>query len=153
MGSQLMLDNGAFTHWTKGRTPDWPRFYDWAAFWLDSTPGTWAVIPDVIAGTAEANDALIAQWPHGDRGAPVWHMHEPISRLLRLCERWPRVCVGSSGAYAVVGTPRWHMRMVRAWNAIGEGAPPRLHMMRAVRLSRPPFCSLGTKCAPANSPS
>jgi hypothetical protein len=139
MGAVLMLDNGAFTHWTKGRRADWPRFYAWAETWLAANPENWAVVPDVITGTAEDNDALIAQWPHGDRGAPVWHMHEPIARLLRLCERWPRVCVGSSGSYAVVGTPRWHTRMVQAWNAIGEGTPPRLHMMRGLSLSGGPY--------------
>jgi hypothetical protein len=33
-----------------------------------------AVIPDVIGGTSEENDALIAEWPHGKVvGAPVWH--------------------------------------------------------------------------------
>ena len=69
----------------------------------------------------------------------MWHMHEPISRLLRLCGQWSRVCVGSSGAYAVVGTLRWHIRMVQAWNALGEGIPPRLHMMRGLSLAGGPY--------------
>jgi hypothetical protein len=99
IGQSVMLDNGAFSVWRRGHHADWPAYYAWSDIWLDH-PTTWAVIPDVIDGDADQQDALIAQWPHGDRGAPVWHMHEPIDRLVSLIDGWPLVCVGSSGAYA-----------------------------------------------------
>lgn len=139
-----MLDNGAFSHWTSGRTTDWPAYYEWVEPWLDFKT-TWAVIPDEIGGDAASNDALLAQWPFGDRGAPVWHMHEPLSRLVRLCGGWRRVCIGSSAEYAQVGTERWHRRMAEAMNLLcGDGPPPAwLHMLRGLGLcgSAYPFAS------------
>jgi hypothetical protein len=81
IGQSIMLDIGAFSLWTAGTPTDWPGYYAWCEHWL-AYPTTWAVIPDVIESSADENDALIRQWPPGDRGAPVWHMHEPIHRLL-----------------------------------------------------------------------
>lgn len=133
IGQSVMLDNGAFTAWTKKRAVDWNGFYEWSAPWLDCQT-TWAAIPDVIDGDEGANDELIAQWPHGTRGAPVWHMHEDIRRLIRLAHKWPRVCIGSSGCYRTVGSEVWFSRMVEAMNALcGNGPPPCwLHMMRGM---------------------
>jgi hypothetical protein len=145
IGQSVMLDNGAFSAWTKGRQVDRRGYYDWAARWLEYRT-TWAVIPDRIDGEVADNDALITEWPHGDRGAPVWHMHEPVSRFVRLCNEWPRVCVGSSGGYRQVGTELWHQRMREAMNAVCKnGAPPTwLHMLRGMALSGSayPFASV-----------
>lgn len=142
LGQSVMLDNGAFSFWRgKGRkVADWPRYYAWAERWLEY-PTTWAVIPDVIDGDAAANDALIDQWPHGLRGAPVWHLHEPISRLLQLADRWPKVCIGSSGEYSRVGTAAWHGRMEVAMDALcGNGpVPVWLHMLRGMGQSDGPY--------------
>lgn len=143
-GQAVMLDNGAFSAWRRGHRPDWPAYYRWCEPWLDY-PTTWAVIPDVIDGDEEANDALVREWPYGDAGAPVWHMHEPIYRLLNLAHRWPRVCIGSSGQYATLGTPAWHRRMEAAFNALcGNGpVPVWVHMLRGLNLcgSAYPFAS------------
>lgn len=145
IGQSVMLDNGAFSAWRVGRPVNWPAYYAWAEPWLDYRT-TWAVIPDVIDGDEAANDRLILQWPHGDRGAPVWHMHESIGRLLRLAGLWSRVCIGSSGAYRVVGDARWHTRMTEAMNALcGDGPPPVwLHMLRGMAMSGShyPFASV-----------
>jgi hypothetical protein len=151
IGQSNMLDNGAFSAWMEAmRTGkklnlDWKAFYAWAEKWL-AYRTTWAVIPDVIMGTAEENDALIAQWPHGQRGAPVWHMHEPIDRLKRLCDEWERVCIGSSAQYKVVGADNWHHRMTEAMNAICKTGrvPNWLHMLRGMNASRwgYPFASV-----------
>lgn len=136
IASGVMLDNGAFSAWTRGRLADWQAYYRWAERWLDRAT-TWAVIPDVIGGDDADNDALVGQWPHGQRGTPVWHMHESIARLLRLAERWPRVAVGSSERYRVVGSSAWHNRMVEAMNALcGDGPPPcALHMLRGMQMA------------------
>lgn len=145
IGQSVMLDNGAFTFWRSERKPDWPGFYDWCEPWLDY-PTTWAVIPDVIDGSAQDNDALIRDWPFGEAGAPVWHLHEPVDRLLTLADVWPRVCIGSSGAYAVVGSTTWHHRMDDAMNQLcGNGpAPVWLHMLRGMSLAGTeyPFASV-----------
>lgn len=140
IGQSVMLDNGAFSLWRASKSTDWPGYYAWCERWLDHRT-TWAVIPDVIDGGAEANDALIEQWPHGRRGAPVWHLDEPISRLLALAARWDRVCLGSAGAYAAVGSLRWHERMARAMDALcGNGPPPVwLHMLRGMALAGSPY--------------
>jgi len=136
IGQSVMLDNGAFSLWRAGKATNWPGYYAWAEEWL-SCATTWAVIPDVIDGTAEDNDALIAQWPHGIRGAPVWHMHEPIARFADLCQSWPRVCIGSSAQYSVVGSTHWHERITQAFNAIADsrGRVPWVHMLRGMSMS------------------
>jgi hypothetical protein len=149
IGQSVMLDNGAFSFWRKNRPTDWGGFAEWARPWLDYQT-TWAVMPDVINGTAEENDELIV-WLYAhakdvwERSAPVWHMHEPIERFQRLCHGYQRVCVGSSGQFAVVGDDRWHRRMEQAMNAVcGNGpAPVWLHMLRGLALagSDYPFAS------------
>lgn len=145
IGQSVMLDNGAFSAWTAGRPTDWDGYYLWAEEWL-AYPTTWAVIPDVIGGGEEENDALLLEWPHGDRGAPVWHLDEPIERLLRLATVWPRICIGSTAEYRVVGSERWHRRMVETMNALCPGGrvPVWLHMLRGMAMagSHYPFASV-----------
>lgn len=145
IGQGVMLDNGAFTAWTQGKPTNWPRYYEWTDRWLDY-PTTWAVIPDEIDAGPEAQDALIAQWPHGNRGAPVWHMDEPIDRLLRLLDEWDRVCIGSTAEYAKLLTPRWERRMDDAWEEICKRHKrvPNVHMLRGMQMARQrwPFASV-----------
>ncbi|HBE9179204.1 TPA: hypothetical protein KNH08_002080 [Serratia fonticola] len=94
------LDNGAFSFWTKRRVVNWHEYYAFVAQWRNHHRFAFAVIPDVIGGSSEENDALIAEWPHGKFfGAPVWHMNEPAERFIQLCHEWPRVCIGSMGEY------------------------------------------------------
>ena len=136
IGQSVMLDNGAFSFWRDKRRPfpGWSAYYAWAEPWLDHWT-TWAVIPDVIDGTEPDNDHLIAQWPFGTRGAPVWHLHESLDRLARLVFEWPLVCLGSSGAYATPGTFLWRRRMAEAMHvACDERGRPRtrLHMLRGL---------------------
>lgn len=150
IGQLTMLDNGAFSHWTRGgkMNDEWIRGYvEWAEPWLDYKT-CWAVIPDVIGGTAEDNDLLIAKWPRSlfAQSAPVWHMHEDLSRLQRLAHSWPRVCIGSSEAYRNVGSDAWTRRMDAAFNAIcgGGSVPTWVHMLRGMKLagSHYPFASV-----------
>lgn len=141
IGEGVMLDNGAFTAWRQGRAPDWAGFVDWARPWLEHRTD-WGVMPDVIDGTAEDNDWLITWLFKHDRDvyrrcAPVWHMHEPVDRLKRLVAGHERVCIGSSGQFAVVGDDRWHRRMEAAMNAVcGSGpVPVWLHLLRGLDLA------------------
>lgn len=145
IGQSVMLDNGAFSKWRTGKATDWASYYDWADRWLNY-PTTWAVIPDEIAGNEQAQDALIAQWPHGDRGVPVWHLHESVDRALCLLDKWPRVCFGSSAEYSYVGGPAWRRRMDEAFNAIAKRhrRTPWVHMLRGMQCAKwgYPFASI-----------
>ena len=95
------LDNGAFSLWRSGAQTDWPGYYTWCEEWLSHPACDWAVIPDVVGGTEEENDALIRQWPLGFAGVPVWHLNESVDRLVRLADEWPRVALGSAAEYDV----------------------------------------------------
>lgn len=147
VGQSVMLDNGAFSVWKRGMTPDWDAYMDWAEGWLEH-PTTWAVIPDVIDGDEAANDRLLVSWfqRRMPKGAPVWHLHESLERLRRLANGYERVCFGSSGAYATVGTVGWHRRVSEAFDVISDdlGRVSWIHMLRGMSLSGSdyPFASV-----------
>lgn len=136
IGQSVMLDNGAFSKWKSDKATDWPAYYDWCDEWLGH-PTTWAVIPDVIDAGTQEQDALLREWPHGHRGAPVWHMDEPITRLLQLCDTWPRVCIGSTDQYRTVLSAPWCRRIDEAFNEVSARHRhlPWLHMLRGMQLS------------------
>ena len=144
------LDNGAFGAWRAGRPiADWAAFYAWASACHRIPSCDFAVIPDVIDGDEAANDALLAEWPLPRWfGAPVWHMHESLGRLERMVRDWPRVCIGSSGDFAVIKTERWWARMAQAMRVAcdSEGRPfARLHGLRMLDpevFTRLPFSSV-----------
>lgn len=127
------FDNSAFSAWRQGLTIDFQAYIAWCEEWHKHPGFDFALIPDVIDGTEEENDALIEQWPAHIRGVPVWHMHESIDRLLRLARDWPTVAIGSSGQYRSPGTAAWWRRMAEAMNALCDehGRPPcKLHGLR-----------------------
>ncbi len=144
VGQSVMLDNGAFSLHTKGKPTDWPAYYDWCDQWVSAT--TWAVIPDVIDAGSQEQDGLIREWPHGQYGAPVWHSSEPLDRLLRLCDEWPRVCIGSTDDHWQVLSDPWRRRMDEAFNALAlrHRRMPWPHMLRGMQLATEhyPFASL-----------
>jgi hypothetical protein len=132
------VDNGAFSAWKSGKPiTDWSEYYEWVAEFHRYPSFDFAVIPDVIDGDEDANDALINEWPwlkHAKHiGAPVWHMHESLSRFERLALEFPRVCIGSSGKFATVGDSIWWTRMGEAMNVVCDkhGRPIcKLHGLR-----------------------
>lgn len=129
----VVLDNGAFTAWKQGGEVDTEGFTRWVERWHKHPSTDWALIPDVIEGSEEDNDALIRDWPSHLPGVPVWHMHEDISRLERLCASWRIVSLGSSGAWPEPGKGQWWQRMEQAMDAICDeyGRPPcKLHGLR-----------------------
>jgi len=143
------IDNGAFTAWRSGNPiTDWRPFYAWAEDARKVPSCDFAVIPDVIDGDEAANDALLAEWPLPRWfGAPVWHMHESFARLERMAHEWPRICIGSSGDYAAIGTAAWWLRMGQAMRVICDdmGRPVcKLHGLRMLDpgvFTRFPFAS------------
>ena len=129
----FVFDNGAFTVWKQGGKLDVDGYVEWCDQWHRHPGFDWALIPDVIDGNENDNDALICDWPKSIRGVPVWHMHESIDRLVRLGNDWDFVALGSSGVWATPGTEAWWQRMTLAMNALCDkkGRPPcRLHGLR-----------------------
>jgi hypothetical protein len=129
----VVLDNGAYTVWQQGGTLDVDGYLAWCYQWHRHPAFDWALIPDVIEGTEEENDTLLAEWHANIRGVPVWHMHESLDRLLRLASEWDTVALGSSGAWPNPGKGDWWRRMGEAMDAVcdREGRPPcRLHGLR-----------------------
>lgn len=143
------VDNGAFTAWKRGQPiADWRPFYEWAAQCKLIPSCDFAVVPDVIDGGEAENDALLAEWPLPRWfGAPVWHMHESLERLERLASAWPRVCIGSSGEFATIGTAAWWGQIARAMRVVcdDDGRPLcKLHGLRMLNpeiFTRLPFSS------------
>jgi hypothetical protein len=139
------FDNGAFSEWKAAlkRGEGWFIREDWTPYfrWLESRlfePGRWAVIPDAPGAPSQLNDSLLPQWPFGTvKGAPLWHMDGPIERLLRLCEKYDRVCLGwtGTGNDSRVGCAAWFRRMDEIAPHLGN-RPPRLHHMRGVLVAR-----------------
>jgi hypothetical protein len=116
---------------------EWAEHRGWAPYfnWLEPRlfqPGRWAVIPDSPGAPSQLNDALLKEWPFGQKGAPLWHMDGPIERLLRLCDRYDRVCLGWTGPK--VGSPDYHERMEEVSKALGNRWPV-IHMMRGVAVA------------------
>ena len=129
----VVFDNGAFSAWKQGQpVADWSGYYEWCEEWHRHPAFCWAIIPDVIDGSEDDNDALLDEWPGHIDGVPVWHLHESFERLDRLCQ-WPRLCIGSSGEYSQPGAKRWMARMRDAMEVICDehGRPrTRLHGLR-----------------------
>ena len=142
------VDNGAFSAWKVGSpVTNWSGYYEWVDGIKNCPTFDFAVIPDVIDGTESDNDALLTEWPF-ERwvGAPVWHMNESFDRLERLAAEWPRVCLGSSGEYAEIGTSAWWSRIGQAMDVVcNDGFPVcKLHGLRMLNpevFTQLPFAS------------
>lgn len=143
------VDNGAFSAWKSGNpVNDWTPFYEWVGGLYRYPSFDFAVIPDVIDGDESANDALLHEFPFAPHiGAPVWHLHESLDRLDRLVSMYPRICLGSSGAFANIGTNAWWNRMTEAMNVICDqnGLPKaKIHGLRMLNpdvFTKFPFAS------------
>lgn len=133
------IDNGAFSAWRSGNPiTDWSEFYKWAEGCQRISSCDFAVIPDVIDGTESDNDALLAEFPFPKWfGAPVWHLHESYDRLQRLAADYPRVCFGSSGQYASIGTTEWWVRMSGAMRSICDKQGRPLTKIHGLRMLNP----------------
>lgn len=149
--SSFAFDNGAFSAWKHG-TPvtDWSDYAEWCREWSRHPGLDWVVIPDVIDGSESDNNALVSWWMQQGipvEGVPVWHLHESLDRLLVLATGWRRIALGSSGAFAQIGTEAWWHRMGEAMQTVcdEERRPTvKLHGLRMLNptvLSHIPFAS------------
>lgn len=151
----FVFDNGAFSAWKRGLAMDVDGYIRWVEEWHHHPGFDWALIPDVIDGDEAANDSLIETWPKHLHGVPVWHMHESLDRLQRLCAEWRAVALGSSGQWATPGTAAWWKRMGDAMDRICDaGRPPcKLHGLRMLDpaiFSRLPLSSADSTNAAVN---
>jgi hypothetical protein len=125
-----MMDNGAFSTFTRGEVFDENGFYKWVEPNLGHPH--WAVIPDVIGGSVEDQRQRVSRWPfRKDLGTPVWHLSLPVDYLLELSDSWHRIAFGSSAEYWNVGSDNWCRRMDEAFNALSKNGPlPWIHGLR-----------------------
>lgn len=129
----FIFDNGAFSVWKRGEQLDVAGYTTWVQQWYRHPGFDWALIPDAIAGTEADNDALLRDWTLGNAGVPVWHLHESLERLARLCLEHRTVALGSSGEWRTPGTAAWWRRMADAMSVAcdKDGRPrARLHGLR-----------------------
>ena len=153
MASSVLLDNGAFTEWKKGKKVDYDGYCRWVEDAVDRYPNIdGAFIPDVIDGTELENDDMLDSWPRWLKpwGIPVWHLHESPTRLKRLANSYlpPRVALGSSGEFSRPGSPAWWDRIREVWGFI----PPecRVHGLRMASpriVEKLPFYSVDSTTA------
>jgi hypothetical protein len=114
-----MLDNGAFSCFTRNVPFDLHGFYEWLEPILAHPH--WGVVPDVIGGDVETQRQMVKTWPFGKAyGIPVWHLGLSIDYLFELCDEWGRVCLGSSGEFWQVGAPKWSAKMDQTFNALAR---------------------------------
>lgn len=131
----VVLDCGAYSAWRKGERHDYAGYLEWCRFWLKHPCVQWCIIPDVIDGTEEENDALIDEWPlPAAVSVPVFHMHESLNRLRRLMQRFPRIAIGSSGEYAEIGTSKWWNRMAEIMEVLCDADGMPLVMIHGLRM-------------------
>lgn len=132
----FIFDNGAFSVWKQGSKLDTQGYISWVKDWCKHPGFEWALIPDVIDGDEQENDALIKEFEDAglsSYGVPVWHLHESLERLERLVTAWPTIALGSSGQWANPGTGQWWNRISDVMDVLcdEQGRPlARLHGLR-----------------------
>jgi hypothetical protein len=138
---KIMYDNGAFSMWkaAQKKGDEWAEKWDWSSYyqWLEPrlfVNDRWAVVPDMPGAPSQLNDALLNQWPYGQKGSPLWHMDGSISRLLDLCSKWDLVSFGWVGAGKHLDRPDYHKRMNEVSKAFGN-TWPKIHMMRGLKVA------------------
>lgn len=156
--ASFVLDNGAFSFWRGGKTPDWDAWQEWALMWSKHPGYDWALIPDVIGGTEDENKRLM--FHYGRKvpcTVPVYHMHESLEHAAQLAENHERVAIGSSGEWPNPGTTSWWSRISDVMDAMcdDEGRPKcKLHGLRMLDpliFSRLPLSSADSCNAVINS--
>lgn len=138
VSQSFVLDCGAYSFWRAGEgRVDVGAYRAFVEEWHRHPGFDWAIIPDVIDGSAGDNDALIDDWY--DRGGwasnsvPVYHLHEDLDRLSALAEEFPHIALGSSGDYTTPGTQQWWDRMAEVMARVCDelGRPTcKLHGLR-----------------------
>jgi hypothetical protein len=149
VSSSFVIDNSAFTLWKQGGgVMDVEAYVRFTELWCRHPAFDWALIPDVIEGAEEENDAMISQWPSDIKGVPVWHLDESLDRLVHLCGTWEVVALGSAGEYSKPGQEKWWRRMGEAMSACCDSDGHPLCKLHGLRMMSPAiFTKLPLKSA------
>lgn len=136
------VDNGAFSAWKSGAEIKWADYYGFVEKWMRHPGFDWAIIPDIIEGSEQDNDAMLAAWPlPRSAGVPVWHLHESLDRLARLAAIWPRIALGSSGEWANPGNNRWWGRIGEVMSVLCDAAGRPITKLHGLRMLDPTIFS------------
>ncbi|MGL5488636.1 MAG: hypothetical protein ACRDC6_20425 [Shewanella sp.] len=134
VANSIGIDNGAFSAWKRGLQLNWTDFYTWLAGFYHHEKVSFFIIPDVVDGGEHDNDILISKVPSmfKEKSVPVWHLHESMDRLIRLCDAHEKIAFGSSGEFATIRTAAWNARMKEAFTEIyiKRGFKTKVHGLR-----------------------
>lgn len=158
--SSFVLDNGAFTFWNGGKTPDWDKYYQWVEKWAVHPGFDWHLIPDIIDGSEDDNWRLMFHY-HKEAakfsGVPVYHMHESMGHLERMVSSYRRIAIGSSGQWPSPGTDSWWARIAEIMKVVcdSDGKPRcKLHGLRQMNkaiFTKLPYASVDSCNAGRNN--
>lgn len=162
--SSFVFDTSAYTIWKRGGEFDYPKYLKWVEEWCQHPSFDWAIIPDVIPISDDEsfiaqNDHYLSLFPEELKryGVPVYHMNEPIERLVDLANEWHRVALGSSGEFSYPNSNKWWDRINQIMPKITneEGKPIcKLHglrMMNPAVVKHIPFSSVDSATAGRNA--
>ena len=162
--SSFVFDTSAYTIWKRGGEFDYPKYLKWVEGWCQHPSFDWAIIPDVIPTSNDQsfvaqNDHYIRLFPEELKryGVPVYHLNEPIERMVDLANEWHRVALGSSGEYSQPNSEIWWSRISQIMKKITtpEGKP--LCKLHGLRMMNPavvkliPFSSVDSATAGRNA--
>lgn len=150
---KLLLDNGAFSVWQQARKRcavmhlDVAAIYAWMTAMIEAKAaadgyGCIILLPDVIEGSEEENDALLRTCPEHLRPVawPVWHMTDSLDRLARLSDEWGAVAIGACGPYTEVLGPEYCRRIDQVFDdREARHSGSRLHMLRGLQVAAGPW--------------
>lgn len=138
LSQSFALDNGAFSFWKAKRPVNWLGYYCWVDEWRHHPGCDFAIIPDIIDGSEADNDQLANEWPFPRaHSAVVWHVNESVERLVRLTKEYPRVCIGSSGAFDVSRPSAFLERMAQVMPLIVDRHGRPLCKLHGLRMLNP----------------
>lgn len=158
----FVIDNGAFSHWRKGRGQIDVEAYLRFVTSLYRHPGfDWCLIPDIIDGDESDNKRLAIEFvrdaPRKLVSVPVWHLHESLDYLEWMVDEFQIIAMGSSGVWRTPGTDSWWKRIDEAMRVIcdSDGTPKcKLHGLRMLSteiFTKMPLASADSTNAAVNS--
>ena len=136
----FIVDNGAFSHWkTTGGKINVKEYADFVDQYQYYSNHHFHIIPDVIGGTEDENDALLQEWEclgvskDISSCSPVFHLGESVERFKRLRSKYPIVSLGSTDKWPKNGSNQWWNNMADFMDEITDSkgnAGCKLHGLR-----------------------
>lgn len=121
----FVIDNGAFSHWkTTGDKINVKDYGDFVDKYQHLSNHYFHIIPDIIGGTEQENDDLLCEWEgmniskNVSNCSPVFHLGENPERFVRLREKYPIICLGSTDKWPKNGSKLWWDNMSEFLNTV-----------------------------------